>query len=100
MFEPTTKEKADVLLNVPMVEWSDMQHGLHQETKREIVEYLDVLIEASVRLRAYLECRTIRDIAPAYDDKNSHSAAVRAQNKLGNKVRKILGYSYPSEVSF
>lgn len=97
MFEPTTEEKAKFLMNLPMVEWNDSQHGYFPETKQEIIEELDAWIEKACRLRAYLDAR----VQMSGDNSKDHNRAVRRQNGLATKVRRLLGYSYPkSEVMF
>lgn len=88
MFEPTTKEQADALLNAPMVEWSELQHGLFRETEQEIIHHLDAVIERAARLRAYLDVRIIG---------GDHNRAVRRQNALATKIRRELGYSAPRQ---
>lgn len=93
MFEPTTEDKARTLLDAPMVEWSDLQHGYFPETKQEIVAHLDALIERASRLRAYLDARVQR----TGDNSADHERAVRKQNGFAKKIRRLLGYSYPGQ---
>jgi hypothetical protein len=53
---------------------------------------LDALIERASRLRAYMDHRAMRTL--------DHAGAVKTSNRLANKVRKLLGYAYPSTVEF
>jgi hypothetical protein len=96
MFEPTTEEKAKMLLESPMVQWAELQHGMFTETKQEIVGYLDALIEKAVRLRGYLD----HQAREGHTD-GKHRGAVQQSNYLACKVRAVLGYSRPrQDVSF
>lgn len=83
MFEPTTENRITQFLNAPMVEWSDLQHGLFEETKAEMVAELDGIIIKGARLRAYMERRR----------NGTHLEAVKYSNDLAAKVRKALGYT-------
>ncbi len=97
MFEPTTKELVTQFLETPMVEWPDRQHGLYNETKQEMVCELDALIERACRLRAYLDTRSLERWDGIPTDQ-IHAKAVRRQNALATKVRRLLGYSRPQLV--
>lgn len=92
MFEPTTENRITQFLNAPMVEWSDMRHGLLDETKAEIIAELDGILIKGARLRAYVERRR---------NAGTHQQAVKHQNNLATKIRRALGYTQAKhEVNF
>ena len=92
MFEVTTEEKAKMLLDAPLVELSELQHGFYNETRQEVVEYLDALIEKAARVRAYLDVQSEFHGTTG----SKHNKAVAKGNKLVATIRKMTGYSYPT----
>ena len=55
---------------------------------KEVAQALERISERAARLAAYLNER-------AYD--GNHHQAVRAQNSMGTKVRRVLGFTYPKQ---
>ncbi len=56
------------------------------------VRELDAIIERLARFREYIDQR---DGAGCVDQ--GHAAAVKASNKIGRKIRKALGFTYPNK---
>ena len=72
--------------------WERRADEMSARAMHDATRDLDALIEGAARLRAYLDWRERRTL--------DHAGAVKSSNKLANAVRKLLGYTYPSTLSF
>lgn len=82
------KAAADQLLSLPMVSWSNAVEEFADHDKHALCERLDGIIERAGRLRAYLDAR-----GGLGDGDKGHAVAVKRQNSLAGKLRKVLGYT-------
>lgn len=83
MFEPTIEGRITLFMNTAMIEWPDLQQGLFEETKGEMVAELDSLIIRAARPRGYIDRRR----------SGTHREAVRESNNLATQTRRALGYT-------
>jgi hypothetical protein len=85
------------LLNTAMVNWREAANLHSKDDLHAVSQQCDAIIEKATRLRAYVEGRGGR-LNP---NDLGHEQAVKLSNRLCEKVRRVLGYSYPKhDVTF
>lgn len=84
---PEVKEFIEV---IPLVDLQETVNPMTMEGRRKIIDELDAVIQRAARIRGYVDMR----YGSGCGDQG-HVAGVKESNKLVNKIRKALGFTYP-----
>lgn len=84
----TTEE----LLALPMVEWEQAAGKYDDGTLAGMSDILDSRIQRMARLRAYVDYRGGLGCGD-----HGHLDAVKGQNRLVAKIRRVMGFTYPRD---
>lgn len=80
------------LLKLPPAKWEAAADRMATRDRSEIVRELDALLDKAARLRGYFDERHGYGCGD-----QGHKSAVKECNRLGAKIRRTLGYSYPRQ---
>jgi hypothetical protein len=94
------KESADQLINTLLsgapVNFEKLVDGASSADLGRAISALDAIIEKSARIRGYLDGRYGHGCGD-----QGHKDSVKSSNKLVNKIRKALGFTFPgTDLSF
>jgi hypothetical protein len=84
----TTATKAELLANRPMTAWDEAYRAMDTATAFEVDDQAANHAVHFARLSAYIARRR---------QGGTHTDAVKAQNRVGRRVRQALGYTYKDD---
>lgn len=83
-------ERIHSLLESAPVSWDASISSMSDRERDDLTAELSSVMEKCGRLKGYIEGRFLFAKRP-------HEAGVYASNKLGARVRKLLGFAYPQQ---
>jgi hypothetical protein len=75
---------------IPPAEWDEVLAAMSPRDRNDMSDELSSFMIHAGRLKGYIEGRYMYSERP-------HDFAVKASNKLAERIRKVLGYVYPKD---
>lgn len=84
------------LLTLPPKQWEEFVNTMTEDERQNAQRGIDALMQGGARLSGYLDVR-----GATGNGDGGHTRGVAKSNKMAEKVRKALGYTYPkSDINF
>lgn len=83
-----TRRQLERFVNAPMVKWAQLHDRMREGDRWDVDHHYAAMVERYARAEAYISRRR---------SGGTHADAVKASNKVAERVRRAMGFTYPRQ---